>query len=191
MQHQASSPYEICGLVTYSGQERRIWPGTATQTYWAIWDPSTGQFENNELYDDHEMFCAHLVMRTDGVLQTMGGRNTVRDSSVFDWRTNRWVRKGDMYHPRWYSTGVALPDGDVFTVSGSGGTNTAERYDHDSDQWDLLGGIDWQPVANAEGFESRWWPYLLVAPDGRLFHWKLRNHLLSRWSCKVGFAENV
>ena len=22
-------------------------------------------------------------------------------------------------------------------------------------------------------------------------HWKLRNHLLSRWSCKVGFAENV
>ena len=25
----------------------------------------------------------------------------------------------------------------------------------------------------------------------RKFHWKLRNHLLSRWSCKVGFDENV
>jgi carotenoid cleavage dioxygenase-like enzyme len=31
----------------------------------------------------------------------------------------------------------------------------------------------------------------LPAPSPLGFHWKLRNHLLSRWSCKVGFAENV
>ena len=31
----------------------------------------------------------------------------------------------------------------------------------------------------------------LVAPFAHHIHWKLRNHLLSRWSCKVGFAVTV
>lgn len=156
-------------ILTFSGQEVKHWPGTKTQTQWAVWDPATGTF-SNDLYLDHEMFCAHLVMRTDGTLQTMGGRYTVRDSSAYDWRKNRWQRVKNMFDPRWYTTSVALPDGDVFTVSGNGGPNTAERYSPETDIWQRLGGINWQPVAGATGFESNWWPYVFVAPDGRLFH---------------------
>ncbi|GAA5481528.1 PA14 domain-containing protein [Haloferula sargassicola] len=156
-------------ILTFSGQEPKHWPGTKTQTYWAVWDPASNTF-SNDLYLDHEMFCAHLVMRTDGNVQSMGGRYTVRDSSTYDWRENRWSRNKNMFDPRWYTTSVALPDGDVFTVSGSGGPNTAERYHPETDIWQRLGGINWQPVAQAEGFESDWWPYVFVAPDGRLFH---------------------
>ncbi|MCB1094028.1 MAG: DUF1929 domain-containing protein [Verrucomicrobiae bacterium] len=156
-------------IITYSGQERTSWPGTKTQTYWTVYDPATGRFDE-DLYLDHEMFCAHLVMRTDGVIQTVGGRYTIEHSSVYDWRTNQWSRADDMNDKRWYTTSVALPDGDVFTVSGSGGPNTAERYDHNADTWNRLSGINWQPVAGAAGFESNWWPYVFVAPDGRLFH---------------------
>ena len=156
-------------VLTYAGQERTSWPGTKTQTYWGIWDPKTEQFDEG-LYLDHEMFCAHLVMRTDGILQTIGGRYTIEHSSFYDWRTNRWVRADDMHDRRWYPTSVALPDGDVFTVSGSGGPNTAELFDHNANQWKRLSGINWQPVAAADGFESHWWPYLFVAPDGKMFH---------------------
>lgn len=156
-------------IITYAGQERTSWPGTKTQTHWTVYDPTTGRFDE-DLYLEHEMFCAHLVMRTDGVLQTMGGRYTIEHSSVYDWRTNQWNRVDNMNDPRWYTTSVALPDGDVFTVSGNGGPNSAERYDHDADTWNRLSGINWQPVAGATGFESNWWPYVFVAPDGRLFH---------------------
>lgn len=156
-------------LLTYSGQEPERWPGTKTQTHWALWNPSTGQFDN-QLYQDHEMFCAHPVMRTDGVLQTMGGRYTVRDSSTYDWRINRWRRVSNMNDPRWYTTSVALSDGDIATFGGQGGPNSAERFDHDANSWSRLGGINWQPVSTAPGFAAQNWPFLMVAPDGRLFH---------------------
>lgn len=156
-------------LLTFSGQEPEMWPGTKTQTHWALWNPSSGQF-NNQLYPEHEMFCAHPVMRTDGVLQTMGGRYTVRDSSTYDWRTNRWQRASNMNDPRWYTTSVALSDGDIATFGGQGGPNSAERYDHEANTWSRLAGINWQPVSTAPGFAAQNWPFLMVAPDGRLFH---------------------
>ncbi len=156
-------------ILTFSGQERTFWPRTKRQTYWTIYDPGTGRFDEN-LYLDHEMFCSHLVMRADGMLQTAGGRYTVERSSVFDFRSNVWRRVGDMHDPRWYPTSVALPDGDVFTVGGRGGPHTAERFSVADRVWNRLNGINWQPVSGADGFESEWWPYLFVAPSGQLFH---------------------
>jgi YVTN family beta-propeller protein len=156
-------------LLTFSGQEPKHWPGTKTQTYWTIWNPENATFESN-LYLNHEMFCGAMSLRTDGVLQIMGGRYTVRDSSTFDWRDNQWGRVANMFDPRWYTSSLALPDGDIFTVSGSGGPNTAERYVPETNAWRRLGGINWQPVATATGFEANWTPFIFVAPDGRIFH---------------------
>ncbi|MEM7386799.1 MAG: PA14 domain-containing protein, partial [Verrucomicrobiota bacterium] len=89
---------------------------------------------------------------------------------VFDFRTNQWNRVDDGNDRRWYTTSVALPDGDVFTVAGNGGPNTAERYDRENDQWNRLTGIDWQPISGDASFESQWWAYVFVAPNGQLFH---------------------
>ena len=52
----------------------------------------------------------------------MAERNTTALSSIFDYRTNQWNALQDMKDPRWYNPSVAMPDGTVFTVSGSGGT---------------------------------------------------------------------
>ncbi|WP_411844892.1 carbohydrate-binding protein [Roseibacillus persicicus] len=156
-------------LLTYAGQEPMTWPGTAHQTNWALWNPDNSQFAS-DLYQGHEMFCAHPVMRTDGILQTMGGRFTIEHSSTYDWRSNSWNKVPDMNGKRWYTTAVALSDGDVVTFGGQGSPNTVERFDYDNQQWNLLSGINWQPVSGASGFESNGWPFLMVAPDGRLFH---------------------
>ncbi|MEM1296191.1 MAG: hypothetical protein AAGH89_12560, partial [Verrucomicrobiota bacterium] len=98
-------------LLTYSGQEVRHWPGTATRTRWTVYDPDGDSFDT-ATYNSHEMFCAALVMRSDGILQTTGGRYTIEHSSLYDWRTNQWTRAEDMFGDRWYNTSVAMPDGD-------------------------------------------------------------------------------
>ena len=51
----------------------------------------------------------------------------------------------NMNDPRWYNTCVAMPDGTVFTVSGSGGHNTAELW-NSATGWRRLTGVDWDAV---------------------------------------------
>src|SRR2546430_11284481 len=74
-----------------------------------------------------------------------------------------------MNDPRWYNSSVALPSGRVWTVSGSGGSGTAERWDAASG-WSRLTGINWNLVTSEPGYINIWHPFLLLAPDGRLIH---------------------
>src|SRR5256886_13862875 len=74
-----------------------------------------------------------------------------------------------MNDPRWYNSSVALPSGRVWTVSGSGGSGTAERWDAASG-WSRLTGINWNLVTSEPGYINIWHPFLLLAPDGRLVH---------------------
>ena len=67
------------------------------------------------------MFCGGTAMLPDGRVVINGGRNTTELSSIFDYRTNQWEALQRMNDPRWYNPSVAMPDGSVFTVSGSGG----------------------------------------------------------------------
>ncbi|MEM7028864.1 MAG: putative Ig domain-containing protein [Chloroflexota bacterium] len=156
-------------IITWASNRVDAFPGGQPEfTYSSVWDPATGNFQTtNET--GHDMFCAHTVMLEDGQVMAAGGRNTVVLTSLFNANTNDWVRDDDMVDPRWYPTAVALPDDEVFVVSGSGGSNTAEVWDRNAG-WRRLNNINWSSVANAAGFESHWWPYLHIAPDGRLAH---------------------
>jgi len=154
-------------VLTWASNQRTSFPAGPEFTYAATWDPVTGEIvEINN--DNHDMFCAHLVMLGDGRVFANGGRNTVRSTTTFDYQTNSWQRVDDMNDPRWYPTTLALPDGDAVTFSGSGGRNTVERWDENLG-WQRLS-IDWSSVADAAGFESHWWPYTFLAPDGNIFH---------------------
>lgn len=154
-------------VLTWASNQRTSFPAGPEFTYAATWDPETGEIvEINN--DNHDMFCAHLVMLGDGRVFINGGRNTVRSTTTFDYQTNTWQRVDEMNDPRWYPTTLALPDGDAITFSGSGGRNTVERWD-ESLGWQRLA-IDWSSVADAAGFESHWWPYVFLAPDGNIFH---------------------
>ncbi|MEM7384661.1 MAG: putative Ig domain-containing protein, partial [Verrucomicrobiota bacterium] len=152
-------------LLTYSGQENKVWPGTAHRTRWSIYDPETDLFSQNT-HNGHEMFCAAIVTRSDGVVQTTGGRFTIEHSSRFDFRTGQWTRARSMAGKRWYNTSVAMPDGKVLAFSGKGSPNQVEEYTRESNSWRVIGGLNWTPIGSQEVN----WPHILLAPDGRLFH---------------------
>jgi len=155
-------------LLTFASNQRTTFPVGAEFTYAAVWNPATGVFTeiNNSR---HDMFCGGTVLLPDGRLLVNGGRNTTRLSSIFDYRTNQWTAIPNMNDGRWYNTSVALTDGSVFTVTGDGGTNTAEQWTS-AGGWRRLTGINWSTVVSQPGYVTRWHPLMLVAPDGRLFH---------------------
>ena len=154
-------------VLTYASNQRTSFPNGPEFTYAAVFDPDTGTVTERN-WNQHDMFCGGTVLRPDGKLQVMGGRNIVKLSSTFDWTTNTWTRVGSMNDPRWYTTSVALPNGEVFTVSGSGGPNSAERFNGTA--WLRLTGIDWSPIANIAATEADWTPMVFMAPNGKLFH---------------------
>src|SRR5688572_25463343 len=155
-------------ILTFASNQRTTFPSGPEFTYAATWNPATGQFVEIN-HPSHDMFCGALVMLPDGRVLVNGGRNTTVRSSIFDWRVNTWTRTVDMNDPRWYNTSVALPNGRVWTVSGSGGSGTAERWDQSSG-WSRLPGINWNTVLAEPGYINIWHPFLLLAPDGRLIH---------------------
>ncbi|MES2595270.1 MAG: Ig-like domain-containing protein [Verrucomicrobiota bacterium] len=155
-------------LLTFASNQRTTFPLGPEFTYAAVWNPATGVFTeiNNTR---HDMFCGGTAMLPDGRLVVNGGRNTTRLSSIFDWRTNQWTAMPSMNDPRWYNTSVALTDGSVFTVTGDGGENTAERW-NEGVGWTRLTGINWGTVVSLPGYVQNWHPLVLIAPDNRLFH---------------------
>lgn len=155
-------------ILTFASNQRTTFPSGPEFTYAATWDPATGVFQEYN-HPSHDMFCGALVMLPDGRVLVNGGRNTTVRSSIFDWRVNTWTRTPDMNDPRWYNTSVALPNGRVWTVSGSGGSNTAERWDQ-ATGWSRLTGIGWSAVTAEPGYINIWHPFLALAPDGRLIH---------------------
>lgn len=106
-------------ILTWSGSERRTWPNVE-QSYTATWDPTTGTFAEY-FNDNHNMFCSDLVSLDDGRIFVLGGRATVKFTSIFDASTNSWARLSDMNSKRWYPTSMTLADGGVFTAAGKGG----------------------------------------------------------------------
>lgn len=164
-------------VLTWAGSERATWPSTE-QTYSGTWDPATGAFV--ELFHDgHNMFCAHLAMAEDGTVFVNGGRNQTNSpwTSLFDFRENPWVQIENMASGgRWYPTTVALSNGQMFTAIGTASNQrNPDLWDPDTG-WRVQNGIDFEDLVLTDYFssgshrESRWWPLLHVAPNGKLFH---------------------
>ena len=160
-------------ILTWASNERTSFPGSRPeQTYTAVWDPNTAQFQ--ELFhNSHDMFCAHQGMLEDGRVFVNGGRN-FGDSpftSVFDYRTNTWTKLEEMNKGRWYPTSVIMPGDRVWTGLGTGGDQYPELWEP-GEAWTLQTGTNFSgPVLNyINHYENNWWPYTSLAPDGRIFH---------------------
>lgn len=170
-------------LLTFSSNRRTTFPSGVEFTYAATWNPATGEFVEYN-HPTHDMFCAGAVMLPDGRVMINGGRNEVVRASTFDWRTNQWTRIQNMNGGRWYNTSVALPDGQVWTVTGSGtGISTAERW-NELTGWNLLSGIAWGPVLLEPGYITNWHPFIVLHSDGRLFHFGPTD--INRWITHTG-----
>ena len=150
-------------IVTWASSQRNDFPGGDPEfTYAAVYDPATNRITEIN-HTEHDMFCGHPAMLASGFALVAGGRNTVRHTSYFDYRTDQWVRVEDMNDTRWYPTTTALPDGTAITASGSFGTgiDTVEHYVPGSG-WKRLSSIDWEAIPNKA------LPHNFVAPDGRI-----------------------
>ena len=170
-------------LLTFASNRRTTFPSGVEFTYAATWDPATGQFVEYN-HPTHDMFCGGIVMLPDGRVLVNGGRNEVVRASTFDWRTNQWTRVQDMNGGRWYNTSVALPDGQVWTVTGNGtGGGTAERWNQTTG-WNILTGIPWGNVLLEPGYINRWHPFVVINSDGRLFHFGPTD--INRWITWTG-----
>jgi hypothetical protein len=131
-------------------------------------------------------------------------------TSYFDFRTSAWSAGNDtnMLKAHWYGTAVALPDNRVFMVGGGSGGDIAEILNSAGTTWtnfpqsvvglfptqaDITIGGGFPITAGspavtkpAEQWEldevQQWYPYLNVAPSGKLFQSgpipKLRNVII-------------
>jgi N-acetylneuraminic acid mutarotase len=103
----------------------------------------------------------------DGRIYVMGGNtggnqpsvDTLDRVEIFDPRTHGWTRAAPMLSPRQGLAAVATPDGKIYALGGSNGSNThlftAEVYDIGSNKWtaiaNLPGGVRDLAAASALG----------------------------------------
>ena len=112
-------------ILTFASNQKRSFPAGPEFTYAGTWDPATNNFQTIN-HDSHDMFCGHLSMLEDGRVFINGGRNHVKTTSTFDYKTNTWQKIDTMNRGRWYPTTVALPSGSVLTALGSSGGHYPE-----------------------------------------------------------------
>ncbi len=96
-----------------------------------LWTPPT-KFGDLGLQTDTynrtgtDLFCAGSAHLWDGRVLFSGGdtgenfaNGPSMHSNIYNYKTNAWVRADDMNTPRWYSTVVAMANGDMLTVGGT------------------------------------------------------------------------
>ncbi|MEM7293951.1 MAG: hypothetical protein AAF420_11230, partial [Pseudomonadota bacterium] len=161
-------------ILTWSARELRRFPhnNNDKHTHYTIWDPESGGFDSS-IHNTHDMFCAHVSMLEDGRMMANGGNGGGQspEVSLFDYQGNNWNRVENMQRGRWYPTSLAMPDGGVFTMIGSGGDKYPEVW-RENQGWELKGGINFDgPILNySSHYERNWWPLIHLAPNGKIFH---------------------
>ncbi|MGL4610560.1 MAG: galactose oxidase-like domain-containing protein [Trueperaceae bacterium] len=123
---------------------------------------------------------------------------SLKRTSFFNFKTSSWDRGPDMLKDRWYATAVAMPDGSTFATHGDGSRFSSEILNASRSVWDPINlskplgehpadyafedlapygsGTDMDigdEFPTQEGWElteaRQWYPYLHVAPNGKLF----------------------
>jgi hypothetical protein len=142
-----------------------------------VGDPKTGTFTRipNPFV---QAFCAGQTFLPDGRLLVAGGHDRFDgwgaiQTTIFDPQTNSWTKSMDMNAGRWYPTTSPLPNGDVLVVSGdfppepgapegSGGRNGLPQV------WSPATGR-WRNLTSAVDRSIELYPWMLLAPNGRVF----------------------
>ncbi|GAA0630717.1 hypothetical protein GCM10009547_38180 [Sporichthya brevicatena] len=150
---------------------------------------------NDKTDNDGDLFCADLNFLADGRLLTNGGTayyeepgisgtkygvvelQGLRNTRLFDPRTDRWSEVGKMKYARWYPTMVTQPDGSILTFSGvakmmkpyypdrpadsAANERHVERFDPKTGTWTVL--------PDSANKSLPLYPRMHLLPDGRTF----------------------
>ncbi|MEO1624168.1 MAG: PA14 domain-containing protein [Bacteroidota bacterium] len=165
-------------VLMWSAKDKLSFGGNLGRTWTAVYDPQTNavsQFLIDQT--NHDMFCPGISTLPDGRLIVTGGSSSNK-SSIYDPFTESWNTGGNMKIPRGYHSNVTLASGATFVIGGSwsGGTGgkNAEVWTEKSG-WFKLPGVPVEVIT--EGTNSSqptqrddFFPWLWVAPNGKLFH---------------------
>lgn len=125
--HMSMGPGGKILLVAGSGNSATVFKAKTFKAY--VWNPKTGITKNIRVPED--MFCAGHALLTNGQALIAGG--TTNYSSpwkgetslyTFNFSTEKFTKRPNMNHGRWYPTVVTSPSGYALIV---GGLNAAGR----------------------------------------------------------------
>jgi Domain of unknown function (DUF1929)/Glyoxal oxidase N-terminus/Bacterial Ig-like domain (group 2) len=130
------------------------------------WNTKTDLFgSGHELLEDGRLFVAS---GSDPSLNEWVG---ITDGNLLG--TSGWTASNAMNIYRWYPTVTALPNGEVLVTGGSNeiqnGNFLHEVYTPASNSWRTLSAATKRP-GHSEDFLMPLYPFMHVAPDGRVFY---------------------
>ncbi|WP_320673030.1 LamG-like jellyroll fold domain-containing protein, partial [Patulibacter defluvii] len=133
---------------------------THTTTRAAVYDPATGTSKRVDV-QGYNIFCAGFVQLADGRVFVVGGNKNqaldgIRQTHLFDWRTETWSRGPDMAGERWYPTVAALANGESLVTGG--GPTLPEVF---------TGGSTIRGLSGFATADSRLYSFLQTGVDGR------------------------
>ena len=135
-----------------------------------VYDPATGTQTPANVDTGYNIFCAGFAHLIDGSLFIAGGNkdaqaNGIVQTHVFNWAYNDWSLGPNMAAGRWYPSVTPLTNGEMLITEG--GPDIPEVRKTDGGLRTLsTASLNLQPGVDAE----RLYPWLDVAPDGRVFY---------------------
>jgi hypothetical protein len=163
-------------IIAGSGNDEKQFEAKTFKT--VIWDPVKNTFK--EVPTPWDAFCAGHVFLPDGRLLVAGGTGGyedllavpkinyegLRDSYIFDPKTERYEKVDDMEYARWYPTLVMLANGKVLAAAGlddkgNMSQGQTEIFDPATGQWTTSPNLK-------HVFPT--YPSLTLMADGRLFY---------------------
>ncbi|HEV7425609.1 MAG TPA: galactose oxidase-like domain-containing protein [Thermoanaerobaculia bacterium] len=138
-----------------------------------VGDPKTGTF-TRVLNEYVQPFCAGQTFLPDGRLLVAGGHDKwdgygAIQTTIFDPKTNRWSKSADMNSGRWYPTTSPLANGDVVVVSGNMPPRDRTEGTAVNGLPQVWSGGKWRDLTGARRTSLDLYPWMLLAPDGRVF----------------------
>jgi hypothetical protein len=135
------------------------------------WEPATGAIRPLARAG-FDIFCSGHTLTADGRVFVAGGHVMeavgLARASVYDPVADRWTSLPDMNAGRWYPTTTTLANGELLVVAGS----IDESMDNELPQVQPANGGAWRDLHGAMLAEpelARYYPWMYVAPDGRVF----------------------
>jgi hypothetical protein len=132
-----------------------------------LWTPETDTLQPLSP-PGYNIFCGGHAFLADGRLLIAGGHigndQGLPDAILFDPFTLNWTRLPDMADGRWYPTVTTLPNGEMLVTAGATEDSTTNLI---PEIWSPATGT-WRRLTGASR-ELPYYPWMFVAPDGRLF----------------------
>ncbi len=165
-------------VMTWSAKDKLSFGGNLGRTWTTIFDPSNNSSTEFLVEETgHDMFCPGTSTLPDGRIIVSGGSSSNK-SSIYDPFTGQWNTGDDLNITRGYHSSVTLASGGTFIIGGSWSGGVGNKHAEvwsEKTKWYRLNGVPVETIT--DGIDSPqnpqkddYFPWLWVAPNGKLFH---------------------